>query len=89
MTPFESLLRKKLEETDTDIDYYLETIRKYPEGEWLFPTSADGANDFRIFFELYTEQHMVGIKIMPVWVNGSYRGQKLYFMYKEDLKYDT
>jgi hypothetical protein len=87
MTPFESIIRRKFEDTDTDIDYYLETIRKFPEGEWVAPSGADGTNGYRIFAELYHEKHLVAVKIKPIWVNGSFRGQRIFYMYKEDMKY--
>jgi hypothetical protein len=29
----------------------------------------------------------VAVKIKPIWVNGSFRGQRIFYMYKEDMKY--
>lgn len=76
---------KKLFPDNYDVNYYVESLYKFPEGEWFEPTNREG-EDFTMCREL-ADIHLVQLKITPNWVNDSFRGVRTQIMYKKDLKY--
>jgi len=76
----------KIELPGLDHAYYLERLRLFPENEWFIPANTGEANDFQICYEL-CQWNLIQKKNEPVWVNGSFRGQRILFRYSNDLKY--
>lgn len=68
-----------------DVDYYYERLTSYPEGEW-FPAKNEGHQDFQICMEL-NAWNLIEKRNEPIWVSDGFRGQRIFFKYKENLKY--
>lgn len=70
---------EKMSIPDLDIDYYMEEISKMPDNEWFLPTNNE-SNNYSICAHLY-EMNLISRKTIPDWVNGSFRGHKVYFKF--------
>jgi len=68
-----------------DVDYYYERITSYVESEWFYPENKEH-QDFQICHEL-NAWNLIEKRNEPIWVNGSFRGQRIFFRYKKDLQY--
>lgn len=66
-------------------DYYTESLFTHLEGVWFEPTNGTGNNDdFTICRDLH-EAGLIARKVTPIWVNGSYKGTRVAFLYRKDL----
>lgn len=75
---------KKLFPESFDSEYYIEALLARPEGEWFAPTNEDDSYN-RI--DQMAAMHLVCKRTSPLWSNGSFRGQRVEFMYRLDLNY--
>lgn len=69
-----------------DINYYLVRLFDYPENEWFYPYDDELNEDYSICLSLFNID-LICKKEVPFYVNGSYKGKKVYFMYNKDLNY--
>ena len=70
-----------------DLDYWFEMITNFKEGEWFLPDNKI-EEAFTICIEMHAV-HLICLKKIPIWKNGSYLGDKTYLMYKLDLSYEA
>jgi len=84
MTPIETAAQKKL----VNWDYYTESLFRHLEGVWFEPTNREGSNndDYTVCSELHSVG-LIACKRVPIWVNGSHKGNRVAFLYRKNLKY--
>lgn len=66
-------------------DYWLQQLFTFAENEWFMPNNGD-ADKFTICDSL-SRLNLIQKKIIPRWINGSFRGNFIYFKYNKELKY--
>lgn len=76
----------KIDLPGLDHSYYFERLVSFPENEWFIPTNNSEHQDFQICYELCA-WNLIQKKNQPVWVNGSFRGQRIFFRYNTNLRY--
>lgn len=84
MTQIETAAQKNL----VNWDYYTESLFRHLEGVWFEPNNRTGSNNDD--YTVCSEMHSVGLiacKRVPIWVNGSHKGNRVAFLYRKDLKY--
>lgn len=79
---------KKIELPGLDADYYYERVSSYPENEWFCPTNGNEHQDFQICYEL-SAWNLIEKRNEPIWASAGFRGQRIFFRYKKDLKYSS
>ncbi|MDF2189307.1 hypothetical protein [Paraflavitalea sp. CAU 1676] len=85
MSKLKAVLKKMEEDRPgLDADHYHEQLSTQPEGEWFMPTG----DMYALFSHLY-EWDLVERRNEPIWVDGNYKGQRIYFRYRNDLKYKS
>ena len=67
-----------------DVDYLLEVLSEYYEGQWIQPYS----DHMRVFDELH-QYNVVCKMIIPLIVDNRFKGYTIKFMYKHDLNYSN
>lgn len=61
-------------------NWWIENVKNLPKNEWFSPSNSNDES-----FTICTEIHYHGWcskKIEPLWSNGSYQGNKIYFFIK-------
>lgn len=74
-----------------DIEFYLEILFTFPQNTWFHPTNGDEKtynSAFSICEQLY-QARLICARFIPLWVNGSYRGNSIAFFYDKDMNYKT
>jgi hypothetical protein len=82
-------LAAKRQMPNYDIDYYLEILFTFPEEEWFTPTNGDEKTQnsaYTICHQLY-HANLICAKYVPLWGNGSYKGQSIAFYYSKKMDY--
>ena len=69
----------------TDVDHYMERINELPNNVWFKPTNKDN-DDYFICAHLF-EMNLICKKTLPIWQDGSMRGQRIYFYINQDLDF--
>lgn len=85
MTNLETQIKKMIVPY-LDKEYYLERLRAQPADEWFLPSNGGDHQDFQICRSLH-DFHIIEQKVIPIWVDNSFRGVRFYFRYNEDMKY--
>jgi hypothetical protein len=80
-----SKLKQIMQKYSHTSDYY-ETLTKYSEGEWFAPNNKD-SNDYSVCSNLHDELHLIEKRTEPIWSEDYFKGQRIFFRYKNDLKY--
>jgi len=84
-------MKNKLKETFekispvSDKPQYIEALSIFKENEWFSPTNKNDERYSKCEY-LYT-CGLIAKKILPIWNNGSFIGNKIMFMYNLNLKY--
>lgn len=68
-----------------DAKHYLSVLFQFPEGEWFTPTNKHD-EAYTICKDL-ADVHLLSVKRVPIWRNGSFHGIAIYFLYHKDLNY--
>jgi len=68
-----------------DMEYHMERLLSYPEGEWFRPNNAD-APDYDICDRL-ARLNLIETHTQPIWANGACRGVHHYFRYSTTLEF--
>lgn len=68
-----------------DVEYWYSRITSYPENEWFQPNNIEH-QDFQICFELQL-QNLIEKRNEPIWIDNSFRGQRIFFRYNTGLIY--
>lgn len=79
-----SKLKEVMQKYSPLSDYY-GILTKYPEGEWFDPTNKD-SEDYSVCSYLQ-KWHLIEKRTEPIWSEDSFKGQRIFFRYKNDLKY--
>lgn len=90
MTTLEIAAQKQLpEHWHEDVKkFYIERLFSFPENTWFTPSNAIGDHqDYDICRFLHGEAHLICMKITPIYVNGNWKGNKVYFFYNKELQY--
>lgn len=66
----------------SEADWAMEQIKKYPEGEFFLPKPED----FTLLMNMY-DYNLVCKKCIQKWINGRYKGTTTLFMYKHNMNY--
>lgn len=81
-TPLEYAAQRVLPEY-VDVNYHLEILNTFPEGEWFQPTNKN--QECYSICSLLEDFGLIECKRQPMWHDGSRRGCKVFFRYKHDL----
>lgn len=65
-------------------DYWLTELYTFPENEWFAPTNKS-VEHYSICDSL-SRLNLICKKVIPHWVNGSFKGNHVYFKYNKELK---
>lgn len=77
---------EKLPIPGLDIEYWYDRLTTYPENEWFQPNNTEH-QDFQMCFEMHL-QHLLEKRNEPIWINNSFRGQRIFFRYNTNLDYN-
>jgi len=64
-----------------NVAHYLECLFSYPENEWVRVGNKTG-EQFTIFSQL-ADMKIICRRIMPIYFNGEYSGDRIEFMYNK------
>ena len=67
------------------LEFYLKTLRQFPEGEWFKPKNAGETMDASICNYL-ADHRIIEVKYTPVYREGALRGVYAYYRYFNDLE---
>lgn len=84
----DTLIYKTLEKNSMpvlDVDYHISNLFKYAEYRYFYPSNKE-SDDYAIC-SLLSEMHLIQSKRIPIWINGSFRGVRVCFLYSKDLEY--
>lgn len=85
ITPLRSAIEKLSEiYPGIDSEFYYDKLKLYPENQWFCPR-ADG---YSICNDL-AGWNIVESARQPIWINNSFKGYRISFRWREDLKYDA
>lgn len=82
MTALEQAAKRVLPEY-IDVDYHIEILNTFPEGEWFAPTNKN--DEAFTVCALLEDSGLIELKRQPIWHDGSRRGCRVFFRYKHDL----
>jgi hypothetical protein len=69
-----------------DVEHYLGLLFYFnTEGVWIYPNNKE--YDMYSIFDQLSEADLVVKQIVPLWIAGSFRGQRIGFMYRKNLQY--
>lgn len=78
-------IKKRL--PDNIAEYHLQALRKYQPNEWFTPSNKAEREDYDICDTLGMDNHFICRRILPIWHDGSHRGNKVQFLYNEEMDY--
>lgn len=64
--------------------WYYDRLKLFPEHQWFCPT----ADDYAICNDL-AGWNIIESARQPIWVNNKFKGHRISFRWREDLKYVT
>lgn len=85
----QAIQKSFMEHPDT-ATYHIERLDEFPEGEWFSvsnTTKADPRGDSFAIFSALADRQFVARKTLPLWLDGSFRGNRVLFLYRHNLDY--
>ena len=69
-----------------DLKWHFTNLFEHPENEWFLTDNKAFTDNYDICMKLY-EMDLIAKKEEPIYRNGSYCGNKVYFKYNKELKF--
>lgn len=69
---------------EANVKYYLEILFKHPENQWFAPTNKKD-EAFTICRQLAQEFHLIAVRSVPIWRNGSFKSCNYEFFYSKEM----
>lgn len=82
-----SKLYRALKKTEFDPEFTHRVLHMFKENEWFKPHGADSFDPFSVCDNLH-HKNLICKKIVPKYIDGQFKGNSVYFLYKENLDYE-
>jgi hypothetical protein len=86
LTPLEIRAHRMNDVYCIDLKWHFINLFDHPENEWFLTDNKAFTDNYDICMKLY-EMNLIAKKEEPIYRNGSYCGNKVYFKYDKQLKF--